>query len=83
VSAGIGWRFRREITSSAVEDTRTAAKVATGKTLHDLRGTFAARLMRNDFQDREIDEGRWLGNRQERQNSARLYQPQSGGYLRN
>jgi integrase len=42
--------------ASAVEDARTAAKVATGKTLHDLRGTFATRLMRAGFEDREIDE---------------------------
>jgi site-specific recombinase XerD len=42
--------------ASAVEDARTAAKVAEGKTLHDLRGTFATRLMRNGFEDREIDE---------------------------
>lgn len=42
--------------ASAVEDARTAAKVATGKTLHDLRGTFATRLMHNGFEDREIDE---------------------------
>ena len=27
-----------------------------GKTLHDLRGTFATRLMHNGFEDREIDE---------------------------
>lgn len=33
-----------------------AAKVATGKTLHDLRGTFATRLMHNGFEDRAIDE---------------------------
>jgi integrase len=39
-----------------VEDARTAAKVATGKTLHDLRGTFATQLMQNGFEDREIDE---------------------------
>jgi integrase len=42
--------------ASAVEDARTAAKVATGKTLHDLRATFATRLMHNGFEDREIDE---------------------------
>lgn len=42
--------------ASAIEDARTEAGVATGKTLHDLRGTFATRLMRNGFEDREIDE---------------------------
>jgi len=42
--------------ASAVEDARTAAGLATGKTLHDLRGTFATRLMQNGFDDREIDE---------------------------
>ena len=41
---------------AAVEDARTAAKVASGKTLHDLRGTFATRLMHNGFEGREIDE---------------------------
>jgi integrase len=40
----------------AVERAREAAKVAKGKTLHDLRGTFARRLMRKGFEDREIDE---------------------------
>lgn len=40
----------------AVERARTKAGVAEGKTLHDVRGTFATRLMRADFQDREIDE---------------------------
>lgn len=40
----------------AVERARTEAGVATGKTLHDLRGTFATRLMRAGFEDREIDE---------------------------
>lgn len=42
--------------ASAVEDARAAAGVAIGKTLHDLRGTFATRLMHNGFEDREIDE---------------------------
>lgn len=32
------------------------AKLAKGKTLHDLRGTFATRLMAKGFEDREIDE---------------------------
>ena len=32
------------------------AKVVNGKTLHDLRGTFATRLMRKGFDDREIYE---------------------------
>jgi hypothetical protein len=36
--------------------TRTAAKVAKGKRLNDLRGTFATRLMVRGFEDREIDE---------------------------
>lgn len=40
----------------AVERARTEAGVAKGKTLHDLRGTFATRLMRAGFEDREIDE---------------------------
>ena len=40
----------------AVERARTDAKLAKGKTLHDLRGTFATRLMRAGFEDREIDE---------------------------
>lgn len=40
----------------AVERARTAAGVAAGKTLHDLRGTFATRLMRHGFEDRDIDE---------------------------
>jgi len=42
--------------SMAVERARKAAGVAEGKTLHDLRGTFATRLMRRGFEDREIDE---------------------------
>jgi hypothetical protein len=63
-----------------VEDARTAAKVA-GKTLH-VRGTFATRLMHNGFKDREINEGRRLGNGQERPHSARHYQPQGRGHFR-
>lgn len=39
-----------------VEKARDDAKVAKGKTLHDLRGTFATRLMQKGFEDREIDE---------------------------
>lgn len=39
-----------------MEDARTAAGVDTGKTLHDLRGAFATRLMHNGFEDGEIDE---------------------------
>lgn len=39
----------------AVERARDKAGV-TGKTLHDVRGTFATRLMRAGFEDREIDE---------------------------
>jgi hypothetical protein len=39
----------------AVEKARTKAKIE-GKTLHDLRGTFATRLMRRGLDDREIDE---------------------------
>ena len=39
----------------AVEKARSAAGIE-GKTLHDLRGTFATRLMRRGFEDREIDE---------------------------
>lgn len=42
--------------SASVEKARDKAKVAAGKTLHDLRGTFATRLMRRGFEDREIDE---------------------------
>ena len=36
--------------------TRLHAALASGKTLHDLRGTFATRLMRAGFADGEIDE---------------------------
>lgn len=32
------------------------AKTAKGKTFHDLRGTFATKLMQRGFEDREIDE---------------------------
>lgn len=39
----------------AVERARTDANMK-AKTLHDLRGTFATRLMRRGFDDREIDE---------------------------
>jgi integrase len=50
--------------ATAVERARNAAnkdrkeneKIAVGKTLHDLRGTFATRLMRHGFEDRDIDE---------------------------
>jgi integrase len=42
--------------ANAVETAREAAGVATGKTLHDLRGTAATKLMRAGFDDREIDE---------------------------
>jgi len=50
--------------SASVETARQKAnaqrkadcKIAEGKTLHDLRGTFATRLMRRGFEDREIDE---------------------------
>jgi integrase len=52
--------------ASAVEDPCAAVGERTGKgervlypegkTLHDLRGTFATRLMQNGFEDREIDE---------------------------
>jgi len=41
--------------SRAIERARKAAGVAEGKTLHDLRGTFATRLMAEGFEDREID----------------------------
>ncbi|MHA7870999.1 MAG: tyrosine-type recombinase/integrase [Hyphococcus sp.] len=40
----------------AVERARKDAGVANGKTLHDLRGTFATRLMRHGFEDRDVDE---------------------------
>ena len=36
--------------------TRLHAALARGKTLHDVRGTFATRLMRAGFADGEIDE---------------------------
>jgi len=42
--------------AEAVERARDVANVAKGKTLHDLRGTFATRLMYAGFDDREIDE---------------------------
>lgn len=42
--------------SMAVERARDKAKVAEGKTLHDIRGTFGTLLMRRGFEDREIDE---------------------------
>lgn len=38
------------------EERKEGEKIAEGKTLHDLRGTFATRLMRRGFEDREIDE---------------------------
>jgi len=38
------------------EKHKESEKIAEGKTLHDLRGTFATRLMRRGFEDREIDE---------------------------
>lgn len=37
-------------------DRKDGEKIAVGKTLHDLRGTFATRLMQRGFDDREIDE---------------------------
>lgn len=40
----------------AVERARKAAGVAEGKTLHDVRGTFATRLMDAGFEDSEVDE---------------------------
>lgn len=42
--------------SEANEKRQDADKVAVGKTLHDIRGTFATRLMRRGFEDRDIDE---------------------------
>jgi len=42
--------------SMAVERARAEAGVAKGKTLHDLRGTFATHLMTAGFEDREIDQ---------------------------
>jgi integrase len=42
--------------SDANEKRKEGEKVAVGKTLHDLRGTFATRLMRRGFEDRDIDE---------------------------
>jgi integrase len=42
--------------AASVERARTKAKVAAGKTLHDLRGSFATKLMQRGFEDREIDE---------------------------
>ena len=42
--------------TDANEKRKEADKVAVGKTLHDLRGTFATRLMRQGFEDRDIDE---------------------------
>ncbi len=40
----------------AVERARAKAGIAKGKTLHDVRGTFATKLMHARFEDREIDE---------------------------
>jgi integrase len=51
-----GKAFTKRGFSTAIERARTAAGVAKGKTLHDLRGTFATRLMVRGFEDREIDE---------------------------
>jgi integrase len=42
--------------ASAVERARKAAGVRAELNLHDLRGTFATRLMQRGFDDREIDE---------------------------
>ena len=42
--------------SMAIERARDAAGVAKGKHFHDIRGTFATRLMERGFEDREIDE---------------------------
>lgn len=42
--------------ATAVHRAHKAAGVAAGKTLHDLRGTFATRLMDAEFTDPEIDE---------------------------
>jgi site-specific recombinase XerD len=56
VTNAYGKAFTPRGFATAIECARTAAKVAEGKTLHDLRGTFATRLMVRGFEDREIDE---------------------------
>lgn len=56
VTSARGASFTARGFAAAVERARKAAKVAKGKTLHDLRGAFATRLMGRGFEDREIDE---------------------------
>lgn len=56
VTNGRGRPFTVRGFAMAVERARKAAKMAQSKTLHDVRGTFATRLMRAGFEDREIDE---------------------------
>jgi integrase len=51
-----GKPFKARGFAMAVERARAKANVADGKTLNDVRGTFATRLMRAGFEDREIDE---------------------------
>lgn len=55
VTSKRGKQFTARGFSQAFERARKKAGV-TGKTLHDVRGTFATRLMRAGFEDREIDE---------------------------
>ena len=42
--------------AAKIETARRETGIAANKTLHDLRGTFATRLMSRGFEDREIDE---------------------------
>jgi integrase len=56
VTSARGEAFTARGFAMAVERARDAAGVASGKTLHDVRGTFATRLMRAGFADGEIDE---------------------------
>ena len=62
----------------AVERARNAAGVAEGKTLHDLRGAFATRLMREGFKDAEIDEILGWETRKSA-HSTTLHQSRCGG----
>lgn len=56
VTTANGKPFTADGFSTVMLKARDAAKVAKGKTLHDLRGTFATKLMQRDFADRDIDE---------------------------
>jgi len=56
VTTSRGKQFKPTGFATAVQRAHKAAGVAPGKTLHDIRGTFATRLMQAGFSDSEVDE---------------------------